>query len=72
MPWISILSLKIYCLRERLYTIKGIRRTGRSARKLDPVGKFIPWFDNYELGEPDDDDDEIDDIIGDPNYVPTL
>ena len=27
--------------RERLYTIMGIRRTGRSARKLDPAAKFI-------------------------------
>ena len=61
--------------RERLYTIMGIRRTGRSARKLDSAAKFIPWFDNYEVGGPDDDDDdddEIDDIIGDPDYVPTF
>ena len=57
--------------RERLYTIMGIRRTGRSARKLDPAAKFIPWFDNYELGGPDD-DDEVDNIIGDPDYVPTM
>ena len=56
--------------REGLYTIMGIRRTCRSARKLDPVAKFIPWFDNYELGGLDD-DDEIDDIIGDLDYVPT-
>ena len=27
--------------RERLYTIMGIRRTGRSVRKLDPAAKFI-------------------------------
>ena len=57
--------------RERLYTIMGIRRTGRSARKLDPVAKFILWFDNYELGGLDD-DDEVDNIIGDPDYVPTM
>ena len=57
--------------RERLYTIMGIRRTGRSARKLDPAAKFILWFDNYELGGPDD-DDEVDNIIGDPDYVPTM
>ena len=56
--------------RERLYTIMDIRRIGWSARKLDPVAKFIPWFDNYELSGPDD--DEIDDIIGDIDYVPTL
>ena len=70
MPWISILSLKICCLRERLYIIIGIRRTGQSARKLDPIAKFIPWFDNYELGGPDD--DEVDGIIGDLDYVPTM
>ena len=52
--------------RERLYTIMGIRRTGRSARKLDPAAKFIPWFDKYKLVGPDD-DEKIDDII-----VPTL
>ena len=46
----------------------GIRRIGRSARKLDPAAKFIPWFDKYELGGLDDD---VDDIIGDPDYVPT-
>ena len=57
--------------RERLYTIMDIRRIGWSARKLDPVAKFIPWFDNYELDGPDD-DDKIDDIIGDSDYVPTL
>ena len=57
--------------RERLYTIMGIRHTGRSARKLDPAAKFIPWFDNYEFGGPND-DDEVDNIIGDPDYVPTM
>ena len=57
--------------RERLYTIMGIRRTGRSARKLDPATKFIPWFDKYELNGPDDDND-VDDIIRDLDYVPTM
>ena len=57
---------------KQLYTIMGIRRTGRSARKLDPAAKFIPWFDKYELVGPDDDEKEIDDIIRDPDYVPTL
>ena len=56
--------------REHLYTIMGIQRTGRSAIKLDPAAKCIPWFDNYELGGLDD--DEVDDIIGDLDYVPTL
>ena len=58
--------------RERLYIIMGIRRIGRSTKKLDPAVKFIPWFDKYELVGPNDDDEEIDDIIGDPSYVPTL
>ena len=57
--------------KERLYTIMGIRRTGQSARKLDLAAKFILWFDKYEFGGPDD-DEEIDDIIGDPDYVPTM
>ena len=50
--------------RERLYTIMGIRHTGRSARKLDLATKFIPWFDKCELGGPTDNHD-VDDIIGD-------
>ena len=57
--------------RERLYTIMGIRRTGRSARKLDSATKFILWFDKYELGGPDDDND-VDDIIREPDYIPTM
>ena len=57
--------------RERLYTIMGIWPTGWSARKLDLAAKFIPWFDKYELIGPDD-DDEVDNIIGDPDYVPTM
>ena len=56
--------------RERLYAEKGIRRTGRSASHLDVAAKFIPWFEQAELGE--DDFDEIDDVIGDPTYVPTI
>ena len=55
--------------RERLYTIIGIRRTGRSAIHFDPAAKFIPWFDMYELGGNDDDD--VHDIIGDLDYVLT-
>ena len=48
----------------------SIRRTGRSARKLDSVTKFILWFDKCELGGPDN-DNEVDDIIEDLDYVPT-
>ena len=47
----------------------GIRRIGRSTRYLDLAAKFIPWFDMYELGGHEDDD--VDDIIGDIDYVPT-
>ena len=56
--------------RERQYAEKGIQRTGRSAGRLDAVAKFIPWFEQNELGE--DDFDEVDDIIGDPAYVPKI
>ena len=63
MPWISIFSLKKCCLRESDCI------PSPSTRKLDSVAKFISWFDKYELGGPDDDD--VDNIIGDPNYVPT-
>ena len=66
----NTLADEILLEKKRIYTIMGIRRTGRSARKLDPATKFILWFDKYELGRHDDDDD-IDDIIGDPNYVYT-
>ena len=57
--------------REQLYSIMGIRRTGRNARKLDLAVKLILWFDKYEFGGSDDDND-VDDIIGDPDYVPTM
>ena len=49
----------------------GIRHIGRSARKLDHATKFILWFDKYELGGPDDDND-VDDIIKDLDYVPIM
>ena len=54
---------------KHLYTVMGILCTGWSARKLDHTVKFIHWFDMYELGGHEDDD--VDDIIGDPDYVPT-
>ena len=47
----------------------NIWRTGHNARHLDPATKLIPWFDTYELGKHEDDD--VDDIIRDPDYVPT-
>ena len=55
--------------RERLYTAIGIQRTSHSTRHLDLIAKSVPWFDMYEPGGHEDVD--VDDIIGDPNYVPT-
>jgi hypothetical protein len=37
---------------------------------LDVAAKFIPWFEHNELEG--DDFDEVDDVIGDPTYVPTI
>ena len=56
--------------REHQYTKKDIRRTRRSINRLDVATKFIPWFEHNELGG--DDFDEVDDIIGDPIYVPAI
>jgi hypothetical protein len=56
--------------RECQYAEKGIRRTGRSTCRLDAATKFIPWFEHNELGG--DDFDEVDDVIRDPTYVPTI
>ena len=64
----NTLANEMLLKRERLYTIISIRRTGRSARQLDPATKFIPWLDMYELGRHVNDD--VDDIIGYPDYVP--
>ena len=52
-----------------MYTIMGIQHISQNIRKLDLVAKVILWFDKYELGGHDDDD--VDDIIGDPDYVST-
>ena len=46
-----------------------IRCIGCSTRHLDPTTKFIHWVDMYELGEHEDDD--VNNLIGDSNYVPT-
>ena len=55
--------------KEALYTDMGIWCTSRSVRHLDHTTKFIPWCDMYKLGGHEDDD--VDDIIRDPDYVPT-
>ena len=59
---------KILFKRECMYTIMRIWCIGRNAKKLNPAAKFIPWFDKYELGEHDDDDD-VDNIIEELVYV---
>jgi hypothetical protein len=56
--------------RECQYAKKGIRRTERSIGRLDAAAKFISWFEQNELGG--DDFDEVDDIIRNPTYVPTI
>jgi len=56
--------------RERQYSKKGIRHTGGSTGHLDAAAKFIPWFEENELGG--DGFDEVDDVIEDPTYVPTI
>jgi hypothetical protein len=37
---------------------------------LDTGAKFISWFEYNEFGG--DDFDEVDDVIGDPTYVPAI
>jgi hypothetical protein len=53
--------------RECQYTKKGIRRTGKGAGHLDVAAKFIPWFEQNELGG--DTINEVDDVIGDSTYI---
>ena len=48
----------------------GIRRTGRSAKCLEPTARFVPWYEEYELGGQND--DNLDDIVDDPDYVPGM
>ena len=52
-----------------MYTIMSIWCIGWSVRKLNPVAKFIPRYDMYELSGHDNHD--VDNIIGDPDYVST-
>jgi hypothetical protein len=51
-------------------TKKGIRHTERSTSHLDAATKFIPWFEQNELGG--DDFDEVDDVIENPTYVSAI
>jgi len=56
--------------RKRRCTKKDIWRTGSSTGRLDVVAKFIPLFEHNELGG--DECEEVDDVIGDHTYVPTI
>ena len=53
--------------RESQLKAMSIRRTGRSARCLEPAAIFVPWYEEYELGGHSD--DNLDDIVDDPDYV---
>ena len=64
------LADKMLLERERQYTENGIQRTARSACCLDVTTKFIPQFEHNELGGHNF--DEVDDEIGNPNYVPGI
>jgi hypothetical protein len=56
--------------RECRYIKKDIWPIKRSVNYMDVAAKFIPWFEQNEFGG--DDFDGGDDVIWDPNYVPTI
>jgi len=56
--------------REPQYIKKDIRRTRRSVGRLDAATKFISWFEHNELRG--DDFDEVESVIRDPTYIPTI
>jgi len=56
--------------REHQCTKKDIWRTESSAGRLDVVAKFIPLFEHNDLEG--DECEEVDDVIGDHTYVPTI
>ena len=66
----NTLAEDILLERESQLKAKGIRRTGRSARCLEPVARFVPWYEEYELGGHSD--DNLDDTVDDPDYVPGM
>ena len=66
----NTLAEDILLERESQLKAMGIRRTGRSARCLEPAARFVPWYEEYELGGHSD--DNLDDIVNDPNYVPGM
>ena len=61
------LAYQMLLERERQYIAMGIRRTGRSARRLSPAARFVPWFEIIDFS--DSESDDPDDIINDPDYV---
>ena len=63
----NTLAEDILLERESQLKAKGIRRIGRSARCLEPSARFVPWYEVYELGGHSD--DNLDDIVDDPDYV---
>ena len=66
----NTLAEDILLERESQLEAMGIRRTGRSARCLEPAARFVPWYEEYELGGHSD--DSIDNIVDDPDYVPGM
>ena len=63
----NTLAEDILLKRESQLKAMGIRRTGRSARCLKPAARFVPWYEENELGGHSD--DNLDDIVDDPDYV---
>ena len=66
----NTLTKDIMLERESQLKVMGIRRTGRSARRLELAARFVPWYEEYELGGQSD--DNLDDIVDDPDYVPGM
>ena len=66
----NTLAENILLERESQLKAMGIRRTGRSARCLESAARFVPSYEEYELGGHRD--DNLDDIVDDPDYVPGM
>ena len=66
----NILAEDVLLERKSQLKAMGIRRTGRRERCLEPAARFVPWYEEYELGGHSD--DNLDDIVDDPDYVPGM
>ena len=66
----NTLAENILLERESQLQAMGICRTGRSAKCLEPAARFVLWYEEYELGGQND--DNLDDIVDDPDYVPGM